>query len=319
MAALFGYDHPDRFTVAGAIRDSLLVSDIKPFGGIPDELWVDHGKELLSAHVYQLASEMGIMLQPCAPHQPQLKGIVERFFGTLNTRLWSTLPGYVASNTVERNPKAKAGLTLKELVDKFWAFIARYHAEVHSETGQTPLDYWNERCFAEPADLRTLDILLMEPERRRVINVGIKYNNRVYWHSELAGVVGEDVIVRVAPSYAPPDEIEVFHDGQWLCTAFATDSETGKAVTRRQIAAAQHAQRERIKNRIGQAREALKKADREIEEKAKEPLPDKPQGSPQAKDKPKSKKPKGRRGRKADFLDSLAGLDEDSLQEVRND
>ena len=81
-----------RFTVASAIRDSLLITGTKSYGGAPDEIWVDNGKELLSKHVEYLCKELGILLQPNPPHQPQLKGIVERFFQTLNTRLWATLP-----------------------------------------------------------------------------------------------------------------------------------------------------------------------------------------------------------------------------------
>jgi len=306
MAGRFGYDRPDRFTVAAAIRDALLVSDEKPYGGVPDEIWVDRGKELVSQHVQQLADELGIMLQPCAPHQPQLRGIGERFFGTVNTRLWSTLPGYVASNVVERNPNAKAELTLAELVDRFWAFIGQYHHEVHSETGQTPLTYWLEHCFAEPVDPRRLDMLLKEAANRRVRKVGIEYETRVYWHTELAVLVGEDVLVRAEPHYAAPDEIEVFHRGHWVCTAFATDSEAGRSVTRQEISAAQREQRSAARQVIAGARAALQDADREIEKQRGEPA-DMPPTPPQpASAKPPAMKP---RKRKPDLLDRLAGLD----------
>jgi putative transposase len=310
MAAIFGYDRPDRFTVAAAIRDSLLVSDAKPYGGIPNEIWIDNGKELLSYHVEQLTRELGITLQPCAPHQPQLKGIVERFFETLNTRLWSRLPGYVASNTVERNPKAKAELTLSELVEEFWSFVAKYSQEVHSETGQTPLDYWKEHCFAEPVDPRRLDILLKEPTNRRVTKEGLKYEGRVYWHIALAGLVGRSILVRAEPSYSAPDEIEVFHDGQWICTAFAIDSEMGRSVTRSQVVTAQREQREQARHIINQARDALADADREIEESNRvaepEELPAPPtpsSGTTETKMLKKAKK------RKPDLLDRLADLD----------
>ncbi|HEU5377859.1 MAG TPA: hypothetical protein VFV38_20740, partial [Ktedonobacteraceae bacterium] len=103
------------YTVATAIRDAVLTSNQKLYGGIPHELWVDNGKELLAHHVHQLAQGLQFTLHPCKPHRPQEKGIVERFFGTLNTRLWAEQPGYVASNTEERDPHAKATLTLAEL------------------------------------------------------------------------------------------------------------------------------------------------------------------------------------------------------------
>jgi putative transposase len=265
MAAVFAYDRPDRHTVATAIREAVLVSDSKPYGGIPHELWVDNGKELLSHHVEQLTQELHILLQPCAPHRPQQKGIVERFFGTLNTRLWSTLPGYVASNTVERDPNAKAKLTLAELEELFWDFIDGYHRETHSQTGESPLEYWSRHCYAEPADPRLLDILLKEPTERKVVKDGIHHNTRIYWNAAFATLVDERVLVREEPLYRPPDEIEVFSlKREWICTAIATDSVLGQEVTRENIIAAKHEQRKHLRQRIQQAREAVESTDREI-------------------------------------------------------
>ncbi len=139
MAGLFSYDEPNRFTVATAIREAMLgglTSEHKPFGGVPDEIWIDNGKDLVARHVHQLAEGLGIKLVPGPPHEPQIRGIVERLHEMLDTRLWSTLPGYLGSNVVERNPKAKAQLTISQLDELFRAFIDRYHHEVHSETAR---------------------------------------------------------------------------------------------------------------------------------------------------------------------------------------
>ncbi len=266
MAAVFGYDRPDRHTVATAIREAVLVSDRKSYGGIPHEIWVDNGKELLSHHVEQLTQELHIMLQPCAPHHPQQKGIVERFFGTLNTRLWAKQPGYVSSNTVERDPNAKGTLTLAELEERFWDFIDNeYHQEVHSQTHETPIEYWTKHCYAEPADPRLLDVLLKEATERSVFKDGIHHDTRIYWNAAFATLIGERVLVREEPLYRPPDEIEVFSlERQWICTAIATDSILGQAVTREDIIAAKREQRQYLHRRIKKAREAAESADREI-------------------------------------------------------
>jgi putative transposase len=266
LAAVFAYDRPNRHTVATAIREAVLVSDHKFYGGIPHEIWVDNGKELLSHHVEQLTQELHIMLQPCAPHHPQQKGIVERFFGTLNTRLWSRQPGYVASNTVERDPNAKAVLTLDELEERFWDFIDNeYHHEVHSQTQETPIEYWTKHCYAEPADPRLLDILLKEPTERTVFKDGIHHDTRIYSNAALATMVDERVMVREEALYRPPDEIEVFSlKKEWICTAIATDSTQGLEVTREDIITAKHEQRKHLRNRIQQAREAVVSTDAEI-------------------------------------------------------
>ncbi len=206
------------------------------------------------------------MLQPCAPHRPQQKGIVERFFGTLNTRLWAKQPGYVASNTVERDPNAKGVLTLDELEERFWKFIDNeYHQEVHSQTQETPIEYWTKHCYAEPADPRLLDVLLKEPTERTVFKDGIHHDTRIYWNAELATIVSERVLVREEPLYRPPDEIEVFSlKKEWICTAIATDSIQGQAVTREDIIAAKHDQRKHLRKHIQQAREAVVSTDAEI-------------------------------------------------------
>lgn len=185
MASLFSYDEPNRFTVAAAIRESILVSEHKPYGGVPDAIWTDNGKDLIAQHVYQLAEGLGIKLVPGPPHEPQIRGIVERLHETLDTRLWSTLPGYVGSNVVERNPRAKAELAISQLDEHLRAFVDRYHHEVHSETGQTPLEFWEQHATPLQVDApltRLLDILLKEPSTRRVHKDGIK-TSKPSWRS----------------------------------------------------------------------------------------------------------------------------------------
>jgi putative transposase len=93
LAWVLSYDRPNKYDIAAAIAMALRN------GGIPDEIWTDQGKEMMAGHVEKLADGLGFKLVHLEKHQPQQKGRVERFFGTLNTRLWATLEGYVASNT----------------------------------------------------------------------------------------------------------------------------------------------------------------------------------------------------------------------------
>jgi putative transposase len=267
MAAIFSYDKPDQYTVAAAIREAILTSDDKPYGGIPDIILVDNGKELLSHHIQHITQGLHIILRPCIRHQPQQKGKVERMFGTLNTRVWSEEPGYVDSNVQKRNPHARAERTIAQLEEKLRTFTVQYNNEVHSQLkGRTPLEYWNERCFAEQIDERDLDPLLKKSKLCKVIKPGIKYRGRLYWHRALGGYVGKWVFVRAVPSYAAPDDIEVFDRDDWICPAFAIDSEMGKAVTAEDVRAAQREQREQAWDRIHAARAAVQQVDAEIAE-----------------------------------------------------
>ncbi len=212
---------------------------------------------------------------------PQERGEEERFFGTLNTRLWSTLEGYVHSNTKERNPNVKATYTITELAQKLDAFLDEYHHSVHSETKMTPLEFWATKCQArEDAPPRNLDVLLLAAVTRTLNKDHIHYGNRRYWHDDLAEIpVGAKVEVRAQPDYMRPNEIEVFYNGHHLCTAFAHDSVKGREVTGARVLAAQRRQTQRIRATIRQKKNALQNADRQI--KAQQELLQQPEsGTP---------------------------------------
>ena len=206
---------------------------------------------------------MGVRLGPGRAHEPQGRGRVERVHETLDTRLWATLPGYGGPNIVKRNPKAKAELTLAQLDERFRNFVDRYHQEVHNATGQTPLVFWQEHATPLPVDehlLRLLDGLLKEGINRRVLKEGIKYAGERYWHPELSVLVGEDVLVRAVPHYTAPDEVEVFFEGKWRCTAFALTSLKGQAVGRPMVVKAERRQRAQPRRRIDAARAMIQAA-----------------------------------------------------------
>lgn len=269
-AVRLSYDAPDRFQVGACIRDLLRASPLKPFVVTPDDIWVDNGKDLVSHYVWQLTMGLGINLHPCFPHDPEARGVIERFFRTLNTRLLAKLPGYTGSNPTERNPAAKGELTIAQVEDEIKAFLATYHREEHSETGQTPWAYWDENFMEDPPNERLLDMLLKEPDERVVFKGGIKYEGRVYWDAAFAELVGELVVVRAAPSYAAPDELEVYFQDHHICTALAIDSPAGKAVTPRQIAQAQRHQRGWARAEKQQARQTLQGIDQQLAEQGHE-------------------------------------------------
>ncbi|NJN68586.1 MAG: DDE-type integrase/transposase/recombinase [Chloroflexaceae bacterium] len=236
VAARFTYDVPDRFDVGLVIRDALTVSERNHYGGIPEEIWIDRGRQFTSHYVKQLARELSFRLYET--RNPNIKGAVERFFGTLNTRFWATLEGYTHANTVERNTEAlktEEKLTIYQLVERFWKFATETYHQTSFEypdeaEAMTPLTYWEKHCFAEPANPDILQILLKEPFRRKVVKKGIKIEGRWFWHSELAEIVGEHVTVRIGTTYEKPEEIEVFHNDQWFCTAFWVASPQGQEV-----------------------------------------------------------------------------------------
>src|SRR6266699_209356 len=273
LAWLFTYDVPNSNNIATVIHEALLVSDEKPYGGIPHALWVDQGKQLISRHIQRIAKDLEFELKDGKPNHPedrgdpQERGRQERFFETVKTRLWSTLEGYVDSNTKDRNPNAKAKYTISELVARFRKWLDEdYHHKTHSELGMTPLEFWAKNCQARtPPDPRKLDVLLLAAETRTLNKPSINYGNRRYWHEDLAKIpVGSKVEIRAQPDYMRPDTIEVFYEKHWVCSAFAHDSVKGVPAPGNRVRGAQREQMKRIKGTIQEKKAALRKADQLI-------------------------------------------------------
>ncbi len=273
LAWLFTYDTPNSNNIATVIREALLVSDEKPYGGVPHALWVDQGKQLISHHIQRIAKDLQFELKDGKPNHPedrgdpQERGRQERFYETVKIRLWSTLEGYVDSNTKDRNHNAKARYTISELAARFWKWLDEdYHHQTHSELGMTPLEFWAKHCQARtPPDARQLDVLLLAAETRTLNKPSINYGKRRYWHEDLANIpVGSRVEIRAQPDYMRPDTIEVFYEKRWVCSAFAHDSVRGRAVTGEQVLRAQREQMKRIKGAIREKKAVLDEADRRI-------------------------------------------------------
>lgn len=261
LAWRISYDKPNRHTVASVIRESILA---RP-GGLPDEIWVDNGKELISHHVWELTREMGITLHPIRKGTPEHNGRQERFFRTTDARLWRKTPGYVGRSVAHRPQNVKAELVADEIVARFAGFADKHNHTVHRALGTSPIDFWTKNFFMPPideADVRLLDMLLLESDARKVGKQGIQYGNRIFWHPEIAPYVGTWVMIRADTRYSTPDTIEVFCDEHHICTAVAIDYEEG--VSSSDIVEAKERQAEFWGELADSAKMALKKAEEEV-------------------------------------------------------
>ncbi|OXJ06543.1 Mu transposase C-terminal domain-containing protein [Burkholderia sp. AU6039] len=162
-------------------------------------LYVDHGCDLSSLHLDQVAAELRIELVYSAIGRPQGRGKVERLFGTLNTELLPDLPGYLWGGKPATSPR----LSLSELDAAIGTFIiGTYHGRVHGETGVMPLrawlgDGWLPRM---PDSLEALDELLVMVAKPRVVHRdGIHFQGLRYLDPTLAAFVGEPVTIRYDP------------------------------------------------------------------------------------------------------------------------
>jgi len=181
MGLHLGFDAPSAQVVGLALRHAILpkqypaayeLQQVWDTYGLPRYLYTDGGKDFRSQHLEQVATELGIVL--CLRRKPSDGGIVERPFGTFNREFFSTLPGYVSSNVMERSSKAEteACLTLLQVERLLVRYVVdHYNQAIDARMGdQTRLGRWEAGRMAQLPLLgeRELDLCLMRRDQRTV-------------------------------------------------------------------------------------------------------------------------------------------------------
>lgn len=208
-----GMESPSAVVVCLALRHAILpkqysssyeLTQLWGTYGVPRYLYTDGGKDFGSKHLEQVASELKIVL--CQRRYPAEGGIVERPFGTLNSELFTTLPGYTG-NSAKRRPKqaeSSASLTLMQLEKYIVRYVVeRYNPGIDARIGdQTRLGRWESGGTVQLPILseRELDICLMRRDRRVVYRGGyIQFANLSYRGEYLEGYIGSWVVLRYNP------------------------------------------------------------------------------------------------------------------------
>lgn len=242
MGINLGFDAPSSQVVALALRHAILP---KQYGseyalheewgtyGKPEHFYTDGGKDFRSNHLQHIGVQLGFVCH--LRDRPSEGGIVERPFGTFNTDLFSTLPGYTGSNVQERPEQAEkeASITLRELERLLVRYIVdKYNQSIDARLGdQTRYQRWEAGLIVAPNLISTeeLHIGLMKQTRRSIYRGGyLQFENLSYRGENLAGYAGENVVLR----YDPKDITTVLvyrQNGskeEFLARAFAQDLET---------------------------------------------------------------------------------------------
>ncbi len=242
MGINLGFDVPSSQVVALALRHAIMPKQYsceyklyEEWGtdGSPEHFYTDGGKDFRSNHLQQVGVQLGFACH--LRNRPSEGGIVERPFGTFNTELFSTLPGYTGSNVQQRPKEAEkeACITLRELEKLLVRFIVdKYNQSIDARSGdQTRFQRWEAGLIAAPNMIseRDLDICLMKQTRRTIYRSGyIQFENLTYKGENLAGYAGENVVLR----YDPRDITTVLvyrqkgSKEEFLARAFAQDLET---------------------------------------------------------------------------------------------
>ena len=229
-----GFQPPSSMRVALALRQAIWHKEHPNWTvcGIPEKFYSDCGSDFTSNHLDQVAIDLKFEAIQTEPDNPEGKGKCERFFGTINEMLLSSLPGYVPSGYGD----SEAVLTLEQLDERFKTWLLNeYMIEKHSETGISPKDRWETFPFLPrlPDSIEQLDHLLLTVTRtRRVRRDGIRFSGFRYFDTILSGYIGEDVIIRFDPRDLA--QIHVYSKNSLICRATCYEL-SGKTVSLKEV------------------------------------------------------------------------------------
>jgi transposase InsO family protein len=111
--------------------------------GVPASVYVDNGSAFVDAWLLRACAKLGVRLVHSTPHRPQGRGKIERFFRTVREQFLVEITDTSAEDLAATGVDHWTGLF--ELNRLLTAWIeAEYHRRIHTETGQSPMDRWQD-------------------------------------------------------------------------------------------------------------------------------------------------------------------------------
>lgn len=209
------FNHPSSMTVMRALRHALLPKERKPghvnewpTWGVIQVIVVDNGVEFHGRSLEFTAAQFAITVQICPRVSPWFKGMVERYFRTVQSGVVAQIPGRTFKDVVSRGDYDSMGFaiitmsTLTEVIEKW--IVDVYHQDVHSGIGEPPLQLFNrlvpqtQRYLPDCAS--TMDAAFGKPDTRVLGHQGIEFDC-LFYNSPAAGAIrtqhGDRVDVQV--------------------------------------------------------------------------------------------------------------------------
>lgn len=226
---------PSREAVLVAIRDAILIDEHHgPFGGIPQYLRVDGGKEFLCDTVTEALGVLGTEIIALPPFTPEGKGNVEAVNGAIKKTLFAGMPGYTHAPTLRGGKPVDPDQPLihfEEFVTRVLQWVHRWNHEntLRSLGDHTPRQAWD----ADPAliDTVTAEALHTYTLERHgkplaISNGGVRWRKRNYIADWMHGRVGEKVDLRYLPHHDHRVELYDPQSGRHLGAAVMTGQAT---------------------------------------------------------------------------------------------
>ena len=265
---------PNSETISEAFCRAAVLTPGVPFRGLPKAILVDCGKDYKSRLLEDTPPELctstpedtflnkrfsGLGILPALnvtcyhalPYHPQTKPI-ERYFGTIERKWISKLPGWCHSSIEERPPdfqkklnkllKNKELLTLEEFVEYFQnTLLPEYHGTIDEETTIPDLPGWElsresmtpmqryerlEKARTITPDWKTISILKLQFSPNHIVGRwGVRFKNTYYQADELSGIVHDrvDILYHKVQSPYAPSSITIIHNNRVICEAFPAE------------------------------------------------------------------------------------------------
>lgn len=201
-----------------SFRSNMMVlrECVRKYNQLPRNLVVDGGKEFHSIYFDTLCAQFEITKKVRPPAQARFGSVIERLFGTTNTKFIHNLQGNtqltkeVRKVTKSVNPKTNAIWTLPELDGMFYKWIEYYHLQIHSGLGITPKEQFDygkiiggdrKLSFIDYDESFILSTLPSTPRGKGLIQPGkgVVFNNIWYWNDEFRAHEKQKVDLKYDP------------------------------------------------------------------------------------------------------------------------
>ncbi|MFG3480104.1 Mu transposase C-terminal domain-containing protein [Streptomyces sp. NPDC047980] len=251
---------PSREAVLVAVRDAVLIDEHHgPFGGVPDRIRVDGGKEFLCSSVQEAFGALGTERIVLPPYTPEGKGTVEAVNGAVKKTLFTGMPGYTHAPTLRGGKPVDPDQPLLRF-DAFVALVRDWvHRWNHEHTvkdleGRTPAQAWNDdTALIETVSAEDLHTYTLERHGKplTINNTGVRWKRRDYIADWMHGFAGEKVTLRYLPDHDHRVELYDPGTGRHLGPAFMTNQATPQQV--RDIKRAQRREADRLRAQLKKA------------------------------------------------------------------
>ena len=217
-----------------------------------DTIMLDNAKAHLAGNVlHKLVDTLGCSLNFGSVATPETRGIIERFFGTLETRGFHRLPGTTGSNiydTKRKNPQEEAvryNITFEQITELMEVLIAEYNNTPHSSLkNETPLECLTRKLqnpFCRPTiaseelknEIHTLTFLTQRVTVRGGVSSGkrpyIQYKGAKYRNNILASsgeYVGKEITILIDPEDV--STVEAYNDKGYFLGTLTANGEYGR-------------------------------------------------------------------------------------------